>query len=215
MSKATYTLKNTSTLSDKLIKRLIRFACKGWEFDVRWLNKVTIRGSKTRHPRRTSGHAYSSDGVILVTVSNECDLESLAEVVIHEVGHCATAHKERFLGQKRTRLNGTRYGGSEPYIVRNTSHIMREGIPDSIVDLFRECRSNKSKSRKAPKPTALEKRLDTAWRGVIRTEEKLADLAKATQRAERRLVKYRAEWNKAKRASDRRQLAQEHRRAEQ
>ena len=203
MSTATYKFKNTSAVSDKIIRRLIRFACRGWEYDVGWLNSVTIRGSNTRHPRRTSGHAYSCAAELLVTTSNNPDLDSLAKVIVHEVGHCATAHKERCQGQRKSRGNGRSYGGSEPFICRNTSHILQHGIPDAIRQMFDDDCKQKRKASKAPKITAAEKRLVTSERGVLRTQEKLADLAKAKQRAERRLKKYRAELTKAKRAIER------------
>ncbi len=205
--KRQYSLTNSSKFSDKLIHQLVRFACKGWEHKLNRIRTVVIRGSNNRHSGHASGHAYVTRQKICVTVSNDCSLELLAELVVHEIGHCATFWKERFESQKKSRRSGKAYGGSERFICRNTKYIIEDGIPLSAKRTY--ARDMIAILMPPPKKeTALEKRLRKSRKGVSRTQEKIVELRKSLSRAEKRLTKYSEELAKAERATARKEAKQ-------
>lgn len=155
--------KNTTSVPTKLIAKWVRRSCQRWsqhlEIPADWTKRsLGTFVARNRYYGTASGRAYLFERRTVVSFCTEAQRSQELEtwrrffnVVAHEIGHMAVAHKERYCAgvcdaylyppregtaawkkYPRSRRNGKGWGGDEEYICRIAKKFEDE-IPDEEV----------------------------------------------------------------------------------
>lgn len=160
---------NTTALPTPLIAKWVRLACQKWsqhlEIPADWTKKSLGEFvARNRYDRWTSGRAFLFRKRTLVSFSavgqESPELKywrDFFNVVAHEIGHMAVAHKERYCSgvcdaylyppregtvawkkYPRSRRHGQGWGGDEEYICRISKKFENEFSDKEVIEWMRE-----------------------------------------------------------------------------